>query len=582
MSQDANAPGRGAAARKLRNFARGALLALGFLGAGYIAADWINNGETKRFVDGLLERQLSPVEQITRQEVEWRPFASTAMHEIEAAQFRLAPFGSLGRGGAIAEVGDNIVFLSPMGELGYLSASYEMRTLPLSVDIGMQQLRDSGIADRPGFVSAHFRALDLLAIPQEGGAQVDLYVSHHRFTGSCFEIVISRALLAVDDIGIRVASPFEDFFVTQPCLPPKERGFVFEGNQTGGRMVVQDANHILFSTGDADFNGVYDDRILSQDPSVDYGKVLRIDLTTRIARMFALGFRNPQGLVILRNGEVWGTDHGPEGGDEINHIREGRNYGWPLATYGQEYRVRGPRRDWALSSSPADHAGFERPAIALVPSIGISNVIQPDPREFERWGDYLLVGSLYSGHKLLVVHLDEDRVASVEPIDVNNVYRDLIVLHDGRIAILTDRGDLIFLRNAERSADRARRFVVTASAEARGEVARGWDTAYWAESPGEDVYTRQCMTCHSMAGVIGVGPPLNGIVGRRVGGVADYGYSPALTNQNEEWTTQRLERFLADPEAMYPGTSMAQFGMSAEEVRQVVAYLAEEREQPAP
>jgi len=57
---------------------------------------------------------------------------------------------------------------------------------------------------------------------------------------------------------------------------------------------------------------------------------------------------------------------------------------------------------------------------------------------------------------------------------------------------------------------------------------------------------------------------------------------PALTNQNEEWTTQRLERFLAAPEAMYPGTSMAQFGMSAEEVRQVVAYLAEEREQPAP
>jgi cytochrome c2 len=588
MDQDANAQGPGPAAgprlRAARKFGLYALVALLLLGAGYLLADWLNTGTVAQSVTRATARQYSPVEEITRQEVEWRPWASTAMHELEAASFRIAPFGSLGRGGAIEEVGGNIVVLSPMGELGYVTPDYEMRVLPLSVDLGMQALRDSGIAERTGFVSAHFRALDLLAIPRPGGELVDLYVSHHRFTGTCFEIVISRTALRVDDIGLRPAEPgFEDFYVTQPCLPPKTRGMVFEGNQTGGRMVVQDANHILFSVGDADFNGVYDDRIFSQDPSIDYGKILRVDMTTRTARIFAMGFRNPQGLVIRPDGEVWGTDHGPEGGDEINHIREGRNYGWPVATYGQEYRVGGPRRDWALNAAPASHAGYERPAIALVPSIGISNVIQPDAREFDRWGDYLLVGSLYSGHKLLVVHLDENRVASVEPINIDNVYRDLLSLRDGRIAILTDRGMLLFLRNAERSAalGRERRFVATATPEARGRVARGWDTAYWAESPGEDLYTRQCLTCHSMADVVGVGPPLNGVVGRRIGGSPDYGYSAALLNANQEWTQQRLREFLADPQARFPGTAMPKFELSQQEIEQLVTYLANPPEQDA-
>jgi glucose/arabinose dehydrogenase len=116
------------------------------------------------------------------------------------------------------------------------------------------------------------------------------------------------------------------------------------------------------------------------------GKVVAIDLVTKAARIIASGLRNPQGLLAARDGTIWLTEHGPQGGDEINIVREGANYGWPYVTYCTEYGWR-PLRNWPLNPVQGRHDGYERPAFVFVPSIGISNLIQPDSREFPLWRD---------------------------------------------------------------------------------------------------------------------------------------------------------------------------------------------------
>lgn len=104
-----------------------------------------------------------------------------------------------------------------------------------------------------------------------------------------------------------------------------------------------------------------------------------------------------------------------------------------------------PRRLWE-TDPPGGHGGYTRPAWAFVPSIGISNPVQPSAEEFPLWGkDDLLVGSLRAG-TLFHVRTDGAHVAYVEPLSLDGErLRDIISMTDGRIVILTDSGNLILM-----------------------------------------------------------------------------------------------------------------------------------------
>src|SRR5262249_55450968 len=135
-------------------------------------------------------------------------------------------------------------------------------------------------------------------------------------------------------------------FESRPCLPlAVERGGSFAGEQIGGNLEALASGQLLLALGDHQFDGWYKTRELIQDPDADYGKTLLIDPQTGARTIFSVGHRNPEGLVVARDGRIWETEHGPQGGDELNLLVAGGNYGWPYRTFGTDYGS----VDWPLS-----------------------------------------------------------------------------------------------------------------------------------------------------------------------------------------------------------------------------------------
>ena len=145
------------------------------------------------------------------------------------------------------------------------------------------------------------------------------------------------------------------------------------------------------------------DRNRAQNLNIHGGKVLRLTEDGTVPRdnpfvgkeghkpeIFTYGNRNPQGLAIHPNtGAVWANEHGPQGGDELNILLPGRNYGWPIATYGREYGPNG-----ALISPHPTKEGIEEPLLTWLPSIGISGFIFYTGDTFPQWKGNIFVGGL--------------------------------------------------------------------------------------------------------------------------------------------------------------------------------------------
>ena len=173
------------------------------------------------------------------------------------------------------------------------------------------------------------------------------------------------------------------------------------------------------------------------------GKLVRIELASGEVEIVAGGFRNPQGFTRDADGNLWQTEHGPQGGDELNLLRPGLNYGWPYVTHGTQYG----NRVWPSSKAQGRHDGFEKPVFSWIPSIGISNLIVSDSRQFPLWKNDILIGSLIS-HSLFRARLHQGHVIYVEKIEIGTRIRDITQMADGRIAILTDTANILFLQRA--------------------------------------------------------------------------------------------------------------------------------------
>jgi cytochrome c2 len=270
-----------------------------------------------------------------------------------------------------------------------------------------------------------------------------------------------------------------------------------------------------------------------------------IDVEAGTARVFSMGHRNPQGLYLDTGGTLWLTEHGPQGGDELNIVVDGGNYGWPLVSYGTEYGL----AEWPLSIAQGDHAGFERPVFAWNPSIGVSSIIGVERDLFPWWRGDLLVGSLRAG-TLWRVRVHEERVLLVEPIVINLGIRDLVEAGDGRLWFWLDGGSIAVGEPAPAPAP---------SETVAGELVLG-----------------QCRGCHQIGDgtAHGIGPDLAGVVGRDVASARGFAYSAALRATSGTWSPERLHRFLADPSADVPGTAMAFPGISDSTRRAaIIAYL---------
>jgi glucose/arabinose dehydrogenase len=164
----------------------------------------------------------------------------------------------------------------------------------------------------------------------------------------------------------------------------------------GSRLAFMPSGHLLISTGDR-----YSERDQAQNPNSHLGKIIRIHADGSIPQdnpfaqgggapeVFSLGHRNVQGLAVHPvTGEVWAHEHGPQGGDEVNRIEAGQNYGWPRATFGKEYVT-------GFSIGEGTRlAGMRDPLHVWVPSIAPSGMAWLSSNAPGLWASAMVVGAL--------------------------------------------------------------------------------------------------------------------------------------------------------------------------------------------
>ncbi|MBA21928.1 MAG: hypothetical protein CMP52_01080 [Flavobacteriales bacterium] len=169
-----------------------------------------------------------------------------------------------------------------------------------------------------------------------------------------------------------------------------------KGQHWGSRIAFDDKGYIYFSIGDRGNREVN-----PQDITRDGGKIYRLNLDGSIPKdnpfyneegskkaIYSFGHRNPQGMLKHpKTGKIWVHEHGPRGGDEINIIGAGKNYGWPKITYGINY-------SGTPITSDRDLPGLEQPFYYWVPSIAPSGMVFSTSENYPKWKDNLLVGSL--------------------------------------------------------------------------------------------------------------------------------------------------------------------------------------------
>jgi hypothetical protein len=335
-------------------------------------------------------------------------------------------------GGGLARVGDDMLLVTGAGEFFRVGLGNGLDVERLSLRAPLN-LDDFVAATDTAVNHDLFRVAGILAQPS--GDSVRVLVSHHywKVEEDCFVLRLSEATvpaLASDEGG--TAAGWRTLFETRPCLEIKDRGEPFAGQQSGGRIAALGDSAFLLSVGDHQFDGVNARSSLPQAADNDYGKTILIPREGP-TRIFTLGHRNPQGLVVTAGGEIWLTEHGPRGGDELNLLVEGANYGWPLRTLGTQYG--GP--PWPLNGAEAPGDGLVAPAFAWVPSIGVSNLIEIRTDAVPGWRGDLLVAAL-GERSLQRLHREDGRFVYSERIETQVRLRDLAEAADGRLVLWFD------------------------------------------------------------------------------------------------------------------------------------------------
>lgn len=217
----------------------------------------------------------------------------------------------------------------------------------------------------------------------------------------------------------------------------------------GSRITFDEEGHLFFSIGERG------QRANAQDLSTHAGSIIRLNLDGSIPddnpfvnkkgilpEIYSYGHRNPQGLFYdKKTKKLWSIEHGPRGGDEINLIEKGFNYGWPIISYGKEY--------WSpVSVGEGTHkVGMVQPKKVYIPSIAPSSLLVYSGDSFPKWKGSIFSGALKLKHLNRIVFDKNDNELKEERIleELGERIRNVIQSPRGNLIISTDSGNILRL-----------------------------------------------------------------------------------------------------------------------------------------
>lgn len=275
--------------------------------------------------------------------------------------------------------------------------------------------------------------LDVVAEPGYQQPEGWLYFTYSKTVEKQAVTVLARSKLKGDTL-----TQWQELLVTRSATSTY-RHF-------GSRIAFDQQGHLFFSVGDRG------ERANGQDLTTHAGSILRLNLDgtvpsdnpfvahpTALPEIWSYGHRNPQGLALdTHNNRLWASEHGPRGGDEINLIGEGNNYGWPVTSHGKEY--------WGPISvgEAKEKEGIESPRKVYIPSIAPGSLLHYTGTAFPGWQGDLFAGALKLEHINHLTLSSEGNITSEERLvlPLQERIRALVQSPEGWIYFTTDNGNL--------------------------------------------------------------------------------------------------------------------------------------------
>ena len=325
-------------------------------------------------------------------------------------------------------------------------------------------------------------------------------------------------------------------------------------HEGGGKLLIA-KDKLYFSVGYPDSIGFQDeegqDHIHNtQDKSTSFGKIFEYDLESNFLKMLTLGHRNPQGLAFF-NEVLYEVEHGPQGGDEINIIKEGFNYGWPNITNGTKYGM----YDYKVDFKDEPNQKYKDPLYAFVPSVGVSSIL--GIKDFnDRWNGNLLIGSLKSQSLYRIKLNRQGFVEFVEPIWLGHRIRDVNQLHK-KIILLTDDSNLILVSANEELLKKNFKNVTFKFQDRERKI-------------------EKCLKCHSFeqSNQSSLAPSLKNVINRKFASDNFYNhYSEAIKKSSGVWRKKTLIKFIQKPQEVIQGTTMPNLDLNSEEAEEIVDII---------
>ncbi len=332
--------------------------------------------------------------------------------------------GSNGVRGAAAAVLDNNQLLLGGGQKGSHLYLFDLSTKS-------DQLLGRVIPASERLNDARFAITDI-AVLSKSSTSANLLISYpsYRKNGNCVVVKLDAYKLTLGSKPSITKS--KNWFTSKPCVP------ISAVQHAAGRLAIISEESAYLTVGDLGFS-----KIGSKNIRGDLGSVFKVSASK--VEKISTGHRNQQGIELIGN-DLYISEHGPRGGDELNLIRKGVDYGWPAVTYGQAYSS----GDYVRPTRSGTHDGFQLPLYYWVPSVAPTELVQlPATGKWGAWSSQLVMATLREQALIFIQLSSKDKVSQVVTVDVSDRIRDLELLADGRLVATTDSGNLLLISGGQ-------------------------------------------------------------------------------------------------------------------------------------